>query len=73
MANNIQRAILSNPIKNGTVVTSTTRTGSKSVLDTYVKNTPAIASIQTKYSNRFSNGILVSLVNGVDGGTITNT
>jgi hypothetical protein len=64
MANNIQKAVSANQIKNGTSVVSTTVTGNSSVLNTYVKNTPDMPSIETKYSNRFTNGILVTLVDG---------
>lgn len=70
MANNIQKAISANQIKNGTSVISTTTTGNSSTLNTYVTNTPDISTIETKYSNRFTNGILVTLV---DGGSIITT
>lgn len=53
MANDIQLAVSGLPIKNGTLVVSTTFTGEYSTIDRYVKNTPALASIQAKYDNRF--------------------
>jgi hypothetical protein len=58
----IAKSISANPIKNGTLVTSTTFTGEYSVNNNCVKNTPAISSIQSKYGNRFYNGIFVQLV-----------
>lgn len=56
------------PIKNGTIITSTTFTGQHNTRDTYVKNTPALTVIQNKYGYRFYNGIFVQLV---DGQTVT--
>lgn len=53
MANDIQVAVSGNLIKNGTSVISCTRTGEYAVLNTYVKNTPAIADIESKYDSRF--------------------
>jgi len=55
MANDIQKSIVSNPIKNGTTVVSTKPTGPTSVdkLNTYVSNKPEIGDIQAKYDNRF--------------------
>lgn len=53
MANDIQAAISGNLVKNGTAVVSTTFTGEYSTLDTYVINTPTIANIQSKYTDRF--------------------
>ena len=64
MANNIQKAVSANQIKNGTSVVSTTATGNSSKLNTYTKNTPTIEDIQDKYDNRFHNGIFVELVGG---------
>jgi hypothetical protein len=58
-----------NNIKNGSVVTSCTFHGNYNVLNTYTQNYPIIADIQSKYGNRFYNGIFVILSNGmVDGG-----
>jgi hypothetical protein len=62
MANDISKAISANQIKNGTTVVTTTVTGEYSTIDTYVKNTPTISDIETKYDNRFYNGIFVQLV-----------
>lgn len=50
------------PIKNGTILISTTFHGNYNTLDTYVKNTPDIDTIKSKYGNRFYNGIFVQLV-----------
>jgi hypothetical protein len=62
MANDINKAISANQVKNGTIVVTTTVTGEYSTIDTYVKNTPTISDIETKYDNRFYNGIFVQLV-----------
>jgi hypothetical protein len=40
-------------VKNGTTIVSCTRTGEYSTIDTYVKNTPTITDIQSKYDSRF--------------------
>lgn len=62
MANDINKAISSNPVKNGSVVTSTSFTGAYQTYNRNVKNTPDMTSIQAKYNNRFYNGIFVQLV-----------
>ena len=62
MANDINKAISANQIKNGTTVVTTTVAGEYSTIDTYVKNTPTINNIEDKYDNRFYNGIFVQLV-----------
>lgn len=62
MANDINKAISGNNIKNGTAVVTTTFTGQSSKLNTYVKNTPAITDIEAKYDNRFYNGIFVKTI-----------
>ena len=49
-------------IKNGSVVVSATFTGQYKTLNTYAKNTPAIADIDDKYGNRFYNGIFVNVL-----------
>ena len=59
----ITTAISSNPIKNGSIVEGVTFRGSKSTLNTYVKNTPTISNIQSKYGNRFYNGTFVRILN----------
>lgn len=55
MANDINKAISANPIKNGTTVVSCKRTGlsANDLLNTSVKNTPTISDIEAKYDNRF--------------------
>ena len=53
MANDIRVVVSGQPIKNGTVVVSTTVTGEYSTLDTYVSHSPTIEEIQDKYDNRF--------------------
>lgn len=55
MANDINKAISANPIKNGTAVVSCKVTGptSKDLLNSSVKNTPTIGEIEAKYDNRF--------------------
>lgn len=62
MANDVSKAISANEIKNGTTVVTTTATGEYSTIDTYVKNTPTMSTIEAKYDNRFYNGIFVQLV-----------
>lgn len=62
MANDISKAISTNNIKNGSVVTNTLFTGQYKTYDYYVKNTPTIETIEDKYDNRFYNGIFVQLV-----------
>jgi len=53
MANDINKAITANNIKNGSSVVTCSRTGEYSVLNTSVKNTPTISDIESKYDNRF--------------------
>ena len=62
MANDINKAISANQIKNGTTVVTTTVTGEYSTIDTYAQNTPTINDIEDKYDNRFYNGVFVQLV-----------
>lgn len=64
MANDIQAAINTNPVKNGTSVIGTTVTGRSSTINTYASNQPTISDIEAKYDNRFYNGIFVQLVDG---------
>lgn len=61
----ITKAISSNPIKNGTTITGTTRNGESSIYNRYVNNNPVITDIQQKYGNRFYNGIFVNVVGGI--------
>jgi len=51
-----------NPIKNGTIVVSATRTGQYKTNDNTVLNVPTIGNIEDKYGYRFYNGIFVELV-----------
>ena len=53
MANDIQKAVSANPVKNGTMLVGTSSTGTYSTRDTYVKNTPTMNTIENKYDNRF--------------------
>ena len=53
MANDINKAIVANPIKNGTTVVTCLNTGEYSTLDTYVSNIPTISDIEDKYEDRF--------------------
>jgi hypothetical protein len=62
MANDINKAISANPIKNGSAVTTTTFTGKYNTYNYYVKNNPAMSGIEAKYDNRFYNGIFVKSV-----------
>lgn len=53
MSYDIEKSISANPVKNGSIVVSCTRTGEYSLLNTYVKNVPDIEDIKNKYDNRF--------------------
>lgn len=53
MANDIQKSISGNDIKNGTLVVTCSRTGQYSKSDVYVKNIPVIGDIESKYDDRF--------------------
>lgn len=55
MANDIQKSVSSEDIKNGTIVCTTQPTGptAKDKIDTYVSNKPVIADIEAKYDARF--------------------
>jgi hypothetical protein len=57
MATDITLAKLDQPIKNGTMVVTCGRTGFPAegtiVYDRYVKNTPSLATIESKFNNRF--------------------
>jgi hypothetical protein len=53
MANDIKVVVSGEPIKNGTIVVSTTVTGEYSTIDTYSLNNPTIEQIQNKYETRF--------------------
>jgi hypothetical protein len=67
MAVDITKAKNSNPIKNGTLVTTTSVPGFYSQSDLCVKNTPTISDIQTKYDNRFDDP---SYYYGIGGSTV---
>lgn len=53
MSNDIAKSISANPIKNGTIVVSCTKTGEYSELNTYVINNPTLNAIESKYDDRF--------------------
>lgn len=53
MASDIQAAISGVAVKNGTAIVSTTFTGQYSSINTYVKNSPTISNIESKYDERF--------------------
>lgn len=53
MAIDIQNAVSGVVIKNGTLLVSCTRTGEYSTINTYIKNTPTLTDIQSKFDNRF--------------------
>jgi len=53
MANDINKAISANPIKNGATIASCDQLGNTQLLNTYVSNTPTISDIQSKYDERF--------------------
>jgi hypothetical protein len=71
----ISGIIPTNPVKNGAAVVTTTFAGRHSLIgtyassgtsgttidsfNTYIKNTPTITDIASKYGNRFHNGIFV--------------
>jgi hypothetical protein len=55
-------ALTGNPIKNGTLIDTTSVTGRYSLSNTYVQNTPASGVLATKYGNKFYNGIFVKVL-----------
>ena len=55
-------AITGNPIKNGTLIDTTSKTGHYSYSNTYVNNTPTSGIIASKYGNKFYNGIFVNVI-----------
>lgn len=67
MANDINKIISANPIKNGSAMVSCTRTGQYNVLNSYVKNSPTITDIEDKYDNRFDDP---SYYYGIGGGDV---
>ena len=66
----VEKSIDGNPIKNGSIIVSATFTGSYSVNNNSVKNTPVLTDIDDKYGYRFYNGIFVEVIGGVDGGGV---
>jgi hypothetical protein len=70
MANDITKAISANVLKNGTLLVSCTRTGEYSLSNTYVKNTPMLSDIESKYDNRFDDPSYYYGSAGVDGGDV---
>lgn len=70
MANDITKAISANPLKNGTSLVSCTTTGEYSVVDTYVLNSPTLATIEAKYDNRFDDPSYYYGGGNVDGGNV---
>lgn len=70
MANDITKAISANDIKNGTTLVSCTLTGEYSLFNTYVKNTPTLAQIESKYDNRFDDPSYYYGGSNIDGGNV---
>lgn len=69
MSNDINKAIVANPIKNGTSIVTCSKTGQYSTLNTYVSNSPTISDIQSKYDNRFDDPSYY-FGGGADGGDV---
>lgn len=61
MAIDIVKSKAANPLKNGTLIVSCSKTGNYSLSNLHVSNLPAITDIENKYDNRFYNGIFVQL------------
>jgi hypothetical protein len=53
MANDINKAINANEIKNGTIIAACNKLGNTQKINTYVDNSPTISDIQSKYDARF--------------------
>lgn len=53
MAIDIVKAKSANPIKNGTLIVSCSRTAQYSLSNLYVNNLPTINDIESKYDERF--------------------
>lgn len=75
MANDITKAISTNALKNGSMVVTCSRTGfptspSTIVYNTYVKNTPTITDIESKYDFRFDDPSYYYGGGDVDGGNV---
>ena len=71
MANDITLAIGSNPIKNGTLLVQCKVTGfsANDTYNQYVKNTPLLSEIESKYDNRFDDPSYY-YGGGADGGEV---
>jgi len=54
----------SEPLKNGSSISSTKVTGSSTISNMFVKNTPVIEDIESKYGDKYYNGIFVQLAGG---------
>lgn len=65
MATDINKAISTNPIKNGSVVTNALFTGNIKTYDYYVKYKPTIETIESKYDNRFYVDNLLATLLGI--------
>lgn len=70
MVNDIDLAIDTNPIKNGSLVYGCSKTGIFQTKDDYVSNSPVIADIQSKYDNRFDDPSYYHGTTSVDGGDV---
>lgn len=70
MANDIDLAIDSNPIKNGSLVYGCSKTGIFQTKDNYVSNKPTLVEIQNKYDNRFDDPSYYHGGGNVDGGDL---
>lgn len=53
MAIDVIKSKVANPIKNGTLIVSCSRTGNYSLSNLYVSNLPTITDIENKYDDRF--------------------
>jgi len=53
MATDIELINTSNPIKNGTTITTCSFTGNYNTINTYVNNKPEIIDIESKYDELF--------------------
>lgn len=75
MANDVTLSIADAQIKNGSMVVTCGRTGfpnspSTIVYNRYVKNTPSISNIQSKFDNRFDDPGYYYGGGGADGGDV---
>lgn len=70
MAIDIIKSITANPIKNGSLLVSCTRTGEYGINNTYVLTYPDILDIEEKYTDRFDNPSYYYGGGNVDGGDV---